>query len=35
MFGFRVAFEIAWYVQLQSPDDPRLQLAFVARDLPI
>jgi catechol 2,3-dioxygenase-like lactoylglutathione lyase family enzyme len=32
LFGFRVAFEIAWYVQLQSPDDPRLQLAFVARD---
>lgn len=32
LFGFRVAFEIAWYVQLQSPADPNLQLAFVARD---
>ena len=29
LFGFRVAFEIAWYVQLQSPTDPNLQLAFV------
>lgn len=32
LFGFRVAFEIAWYVQLQSPADSNLQLAFVARD---
>jgi catechol 2,3-dioxygenase-like lactoylglutathione lyase family enzyme len=32
LFGFRVAFEIAWYVQLQSRADPRLQLAFVKRD---
>jgi len=31
LFGFRVAFEIAWYVQLQSPVDANLQLAFVAR----
>lgn len=31
LFGFRVAFEIAWYVQLQSPADPNLQLAFVQR----
>jgi catechol 2,3-dioxygenase-like lactoylglutathione lyase family enzyme len=29
LFGFRVAFEIDWYVQLQSPADPNLQLAFV------
>ena len=32
LLGFRVAFEIAWYVQLQSPADPNLQLAFVQRD---
>jgi len=31
LFGFRVAFEIEWYVQLQSPADPHLQLAFVRR----
>lgn len=31
LFGFRVAFEIDWYVQLQSPEDPNLQLAFVQR----
>ena len=29
LFGFEVAFEIDWYVQLQSPADPNLQLAFV------
>jgi catechol 2,3-dioxygenase-like lactoylglutathione lyase family enzyme len=32
LFGFRVAFEIEWYVQLQSPADANLQLAFVARE---
>ena len=32
LFGFRVAFEIDWYVQLRSPTDPNLQLAFVRRD---
>jgi catechol 2,3-dioxygenase-like lactoylglutathione lyase family enzyme len=32
LFGFRVAFEIDWYVQLQSPRDPNLQLAFVKYD---
>jgi catechol 2,3-dioxygenase-like lactoylglutathione lyase family enzyme len=32
LFGFRVAFEIAWYAQLQSPSDPNLQLAFVSRE---
>src|SRR5262245_52757076 len=31
LFGFEVAFEIAWYVQLRSPADPNLQLAFVQR----
>ena len=31
LFGFRVAFEIDWYVQLQSPADANLQLAFVRR----
>jgi catechol 2,3-dioxygenase-like lactoylglutathione lyase family enzyme len=31
LLGFRVAFEIEWYVQLQSPADPNLQLAFVRR----
>ena len=33
LFGFRVLFEApGWYVQLQSPADPNLQLAFVQRD---
>ena len=32
LLGFRVAFEIAWYVQLQLPADANLQLAFVQRD---
>lgn len=32
VFGFEVVFEIAWYVQLRSPSDPNLQIAFVARD---
>ena len=29
LFGFEVAFEIEWYVQLRAPADPNLQLAFV------
>jgi catechol 2,3-dioxygenase-like lactoylglutathione lyase family enzyme len=33
LFGFRVVFEApGWYVQMQSPDDPDLQLAFVQHD---
>jgi uncharacterized glyoxalase superfamily protein PhnB len=32
VFGFEVTFEIAWYVQMRSPSDPNLQIAFVARD---
>ena len=32
LFGFGVAFEIEWYVQLQAPNDKNLQLAFVRRD---
>jgi catechol 2,3-dioxygenase-like lactoylglutathione lyase family enzyme len=32
LLGLRVAFENDWYVQLQSPSDPNLQLAFVRRD---
>jgi catechol 2,3-dioxygenase-like lactoylglutathione lyase family enzyme len=33
LFGFRVVFEAPdWYVQMQSPADPNLQLAFVRRD---
>ena len=31
LLGFRVAFEVDWYVQLQSPADPNVQLAFVQR----
>ncbi len=33
LFGFRAVFEApGWYVQLQAPADPNLQLAFVQRD---
>jgi uncharacterized glyoxalase superfamily protein PhnB len=31
VFGFEVTFEIAWYVQMRSPTDANLQIAFVAR----
>lgn len=32
LFGFRVLFEIDWYIQLEHPDNPTVQIAFVARD---
>jgi catechol 2,3-dioxygenase-like lactoylglutathione lyase family enzyme len=32
LFGFKPVFEIDWYVQLQSPEDESLQIAFVKRD---
>jgi len=32
LFGFETAFEIDWYVQLRSPRDENLQLAFVRSD---
>ena len=31
LFGFVAVFEIDWYVQLRSPDDENVQIAFVAR----
>ena len=32
LFGFRVVFEIDWYIQLEHPEDPNVQIAFVHRD---
>lgn len=32
LLGFKPVFAIDWYVQLQSPADKNLQLAFVRRD---
>lgn len=32
LFDFTVIFEIDWYIQLQSPQDKNLQIAFVARE---
>lgn len=32
LFGFHVLFDIGWYVQLCSPTDENLQLAFVDRN---
>lgn len=32
LFGFKVLFDLDWYVQLCSPDDENLQIAFVAKD---
>ena len=32
LFGFEPLFEIDWYVQLRSPLDPNVQIAFVARE---
>lgn len=34
LLGFTPVFEIDWYVQLQSPRDENLQIAFVRRDHP-
>ena len=34
LFGFRVLFEIDWYIQLEHPDNTNMQIAFVARDNP-
>lgn len=34
LFGFEPVFEVDWYVQLRSPDDPSVQIAFVRRDHP-
>jgi catechol 2,3-dioxygenase-like lactoylglutathione lyase family enzyme len=34
LLDMKVAFENDWYVQLQHPDDPRVQIAFVKRDHP-
>ena len=32
LLGLEPVFQIDWYAQLQSPDNPSLQLAFVQRD---
>ncbi|MGD8941478.1 MAG: VOC family protein [Gammaproteobacteria bacterium] len=32
LFGFNVLFDIGWYVQLCSPSDENLQIAFVDRN---
>lgn len=34
LFGFNSVFSVDWYVQLQSPEDENLQLAFVKHDHP-
>ena len=34
LFGMQAAFEIDWYVQLQSPDNETIQIAFVQADHP-
>jgi len=34
LLGFSTVFEIDWYIQLQSPHDENLQIAFVKRDHP-
>jgi len=34
LLGFKVVFEIDWYVQLRSPKDESVQIAFVRRDHP-
>ena len=34
LFGMQAAFEIDWYVQLQSPDNESIQIAFVKADHP-
>ncbi len=34
LLGFSIVFEIDWYIQLQSPHDENLQIAFVKRDHP-
>jgi catechol 2,3-dioxygenase-like lactoylglutathione lyase family enzyme len=31
LFDMKVVFENAWYAQLQHPEDPRIQIAFVQR----
>ena len=32
LLGFRTVFENDWYVQMQLPDQPQVQLAFVLRE---
>jgi len=32
LFDMKVVFENDWYAQLQHPEDPRIQIAFVRRD---
>lgn len=34
LFGFTVIFEIDWYIQMKSPANDALQIAFVKRDHP-
>lgn len=34
LFNFDVVFELDWYIQLKSPKDENLQLAFVRLDHP-
>ncbi|MFT5658727.1 MAG: putative glyoxalase superfamily protein PhnB [Gammaproteobacteria bacterium] len=34
LFDFEVIFEIDWYIQLKSPNDDNLQLAYVKHDHP-
>ena len=31
LLGMKVVFQVDWYVQLQDPADPTLQIAFVSR----
>lgn len=32
LLEFKTVFELDWYIQMQSPTDERLQIAFVAQD---
>ncbi len=32
LLGFTTVFQIDWYLQMQSPTDPNVQIAFVHRD---
>jgi len=32
LLGLNAVFELDWYIQMQSPTDPTLQIAFVARN---
>ncbi len=32
LFGYRVEFDSGWFVHLQNPDNPALELGLIARD---